>query len=80
MRNSASAARLHAVPLNESESFSYKIHQETTINNKTLAVTHINEETHPEKRSDDADRIILVDMHGRLADNLFEVAFAKTIA
>ncbi len=41
---------------------------------------HINEESHPAKCSDDAYDMILVDFHGRLANNLFEVAFAKRIA
>ncbi len=80
MQNSASAARLHSVPLNESESFFYKVLEEMRMNNKRKEAKHINEESHPEKCSDDAYGMILVDMLGRLANNLFEVAFAKRIA
>jgi hypothetical protein len=73
--------RLHAVPLNESESFFYKILVEMRIINTTSVVKHINEKSQPEKCSDEAYGMIVIDMHmhGRLANNLFEVAFAKRI-
>ena len=38
MEEAASAAQLHAVPLNESESFFYKLLEEMRINNKAKAV------------------------------------------
>ena len=79
VQNSVSVARLHAVPLNESESFFYKILVEMRIIHTTSVVKHINEKSQPEKCSDEAYGMIVIDMHGRLANNLFEVAFAKRI-
>ena len=80
VQKSASAAQLHAVLLNESESFFYRILEKMRLNNTRKEMKHINEESHPGKCSDDAYGMILVDFHGRLGNNLFEVAFAKRIA
>ena len=64
VQNSASVARLHAVPLNESESFFYKILVEMRIIHTTSVVKHINEKSQPEKCSDEAYGMIVIDCVG----------------
>jgi hypothetical protein len=80
VQNAASAVQLHAVPLNESESFFYKILDEMRINDKAELVKDMSEENRQQKCSEDKNGIIIVDMHGRLANNLFELTFAKRVA